>query len=258
MSKPEMMYFESMCTRCRRCIDVCPPRAITVQADGAIVTDRQVCDACGRCAEECPNRARVITGKVMNVAEVLDVVRKDFLFYVNSGGGVTASGGEPLHQYEFVAEVFRRCEEHAIHTAVETSGYGPWHALESILPVTSLFLYDVKQMDPEKHRRLTGVDNHLILDNLRKLVGTGKPVVLRFPLIPDRNDEPDNIAALARLAVGLGLKDIDIVPYHRLGDKKYERLGRTYELAGVPQYDPNRAEVVRQTLESYGLNVGLL
>jgi len=254
-SAPEMLFFEPACARCYRCLETCTSGATTVAADSSIQIDRQKCTACGRCVEVCLNQARALSGKLITAHEVLDVVRKDSLFYSNSGGGLTVSGGEPFYQPEFLKEVLRLCQEHGIHTAVETCGYARWSVVQGVLDHIDLFLFDVKHLDPETHLRLTGVDNTLILDNLRRIASRGKELILRAPLIPNCNDGPEELAALANLARELGIKRIDIVPYHRLGERKYNRLGRTYQMEGVAQYTEEAAERVKSGLAESGLDV---
>lgn len=256
-SVPEVLFFESMCQRCYRCLRVCATGATSAGADGRIKIDRDRCTGCGNCVVECLNGARALSGKLMTASEVVEVVRKDALFYANSGGGVTASGGEPFYQPEFLKEIFRLCREQGIHTAVETSGYAGWQVIQSALPLIDLFLYDIKHPDPVRHLELTGVDNKLILDNLRKIVDAGKRVVLRVPLIPGCNDRPEELEALVVLAVGLGIRRVDVMAYHRLGVKKYERLGRVYGLDGVEQYREEEVEEVLEMLKERGLDARL-
>ncbi|MEW6143170.1 MAG: glycyl-radical enzyme activating protein [Chloroflexota bacterium] len=254
---PEILFFESLCQRCYRCVQVCLTGATSVGKDGAIQIDRSKCTGCGKCAEQCLNEARVLSGKQMTAAEVVEVVKKDTLFYANSRGGVTASGGEPFYQPEFLKEIFRLCRELGIHTAVETSGHAKWRVIEGALPYIDLFLYDVKHLDTAKHYELTGVDNSLVLENLRKVVAAGKRVILRVPLIPGCNDQPEELEALAGLAKELGIKRLDVMAYHRLGEKKYERLGRSYQLENVAQYREDEVGVMLGVLKNQGLDVRL-
>lgn len=254
---PEILFFESLCQRCYRCVRMCLTGATSVGEDGAIRIDRSKCTGCGNCVEQCLNDARVLSGKQMTAKEVVDVVRKDTLFYANSGGGVTVSGGEPFYQPEFLKEILCLCREQGIHTAVETSGQAKWQVIEGALPYIDLFLYDVKHLDPVRHRELTGVDNALILENLRKVAAAGKRVILRVPLIPGLNDQSEELETMAGMAKELGVKRLDVMAYHRLGEKKYERLGRSYELENVAQYREEEAVVILDRLKKYGLDVRL-
>jgi pyruvate formate lyase activating enzyme len=253
---PQLFYFEHLCTRCYRCVEACPNKAIAVTPDGAIAIDRSMCKNCGECIEACPNKARDISGKIMTVDEVLDEVKKDSLFYQNSGGGVTASGGEPTHQPEFLKHLFAACHKSAIQTCLDTTGFVKTEVLQSILDETDLVLYDIKHMDPVKHKEFTGIDNSLILENAR-LVAASKPMIVRLPLIPGHNDSEENLSALANLMADLGLKRIDILPYHSLGKMKYERLGLKYKLDGLQPYASEDIARIKDFLESRGFEVGV-
>lgn len=252
---PQLFYFESLCTKCHRCIPVCPNNAISVGPDDSVVTNRELCNACGTCTEVCPNEARVITGRLMTVDEVLEVIKQDAPFYRNSDGGMTASGGEAGSQPKFLTELFKRCRENGIHTALDTTGHVKWDILEKILEYTDLVLFDMKHIDSIKHKELTGLDNSLILENARKIAQSVKPMWARFPLIPGCNDSNENITAIGEFVVGLGLKQIDILPYHRLGTGKYERLDMEYPLPDAKPYTEEQLDEIKSRLESPGLEV---
>lgn len=253
---PQLFYFEHLCTRCYRCIEACPNKANTVTSDGAIAIDRSLCKNCGECIEACPNKARDISGKIMTVDEVLEEVKKDSLFYQNSGGGVTASGGEPTHQPEFLRHLFAACYRSAIQTCLDTTGFVKTEVLQGILGHTDLVLFDIKHMDPVKHKEFTGIDNSLILENAR-LVAASKPMIIRLPLIPKHNDSEENLSALSGFMAELGLKRIDILPYHSLGKMKYARLGLEYKLDGLQPYESEDIAAIKAFLESRGLEVGV-
>ncbi|MFO8010546.1 MAG: glycyl-radical enzyme activating protein [Dehalococcoidia bacterium] len=252
---PQLFYFESLCSRCHRCISVCPNEAISAGPDDSVITDRSRCKACGACTVVCPNEARVITGKLMTVNEVMDVVKQDSLFYRNSGGGVTASGGEALVHDDFLFELFKRCRQNGIHTALDTTGYVKWEALARILEETDLVLMDIKQIDSGRHREITGVDNSRILENARKIAGSGKPIWIRFPLIPGCTDDAANIRATGEFVLSLGLNTLDILPYHQLGTGKYKRLDMEYRLPQARPYSEDQIEEMKSRLESMGLEV---
>ena len=175
---PELLYLPSLCVNCQRCVAVCEFGATTVGPDGKIQINRSLCQVCGKCVEACLTGARVLMGRLMGVEEVVQVVNKDTLFYRNSGGGVTVSGGEPTHQAEFVKALLARCHESGLHTALDTCGLVEWDVLEEILEYTDLVLFDLKHMDSEEHRKLTGVGNEIILQNLERLASF-KSVVVR-------------------------------------------------------------------------------
>lgn len=254
---PQLLFFETLCQRCHKCVAACPTKATTVGAEGQILIDRSLCKACGECVKVCLPKAREISGQVMTVEEVLEEVKKDAVFYQNSGGGATASGGEPLHQPEFLHELFRRCRQSAIHTCLDTTGLARPEVLQGILEHTNLVLYDIKHMDPERHKDLTGVDNTLILDNARMIAAQGKPMIIRVPLIPEHNDSEENMKATAEFLSELGQTRIDLLPYHSLGKAKYERLGIEYELSQLQPHDSDQIKKIKELLESLGLEVGV-
>jgi pyruvate formate lyase activating enzyme len=168
----------------------------------------------------------------MSAEAVTEEIWKDEAFYRKSGGGVTVGGGEPLVQADFAAAILKKCKAKGLHTTVETAGHVPWPRMEKVLPYTDLFLYDVKHMDSQKHRENTGVDNQLILANLRKLMQAKKSVLVCVPLIPGFNDTPAEVGAIARFAASLGIQHINLLPYHRFGEGKYRLLGRPYQFQG--------------------------
>lgn len=252
---PQLFFFDALCVQCHRCVPVCPNRAISVAPDNSVITDRRLCQGCGACTEACLAGARVLSGRLMTVDEVMEVIMKDSLFYRNSGGGMTASGGEATAQPEFLIALFKRCRESGIHTALDTTGHVPWETFEQILEHTDLVLYDIKHMDPSMHRKLTGVDNALILENAGRIARTGKPIWIRFPLIPGCNDDEPNVRATGAFTLKLGLQQIDILPYHRLGTGKYHRLGREYPLPEARPYREEEIEKIRSWLQALGLEV---
>lgn len=174
-----------------------------------------------------------VVGSKMTLAEVMAEIEKDTLFYDESGGGVTFSGGEPLSQADFLIALLTRCRRLGLHTALDTSGHAPPEILSRVAPLVDLFLYDLKLMDDRDHRTYTGVSNAGILENLRVLVDTGRSVSIRFPLIPGINDGPDNLARMAAFLSDLNLKDIALLPYHRIHRQKYHRLGRPERMADM-------------------------
>jgi len=255
---PELFFSESLCVRCHRCVEVCPTGATELNSDGTIQINYELCKACGECVKVCPSGARTTSGKLMSIEEVLDMVKKDSLFYRNSGGGVTASGGEPLYQPDFLIGLFKECQEAGIQTALDTSGYARWETIEKILGYVDLVLFDIKHMDSEKHKEYTGVDNKLILRNAEKLAQERKPLIIRVPLIPGYNDSEENIMALARFMRERELVRIDLLCYHQFGRKKYEMLGREYKLSGVNTYKDEEVQMIKEELESFRLDVSIV
>lgn len=251
----ELIFRETRCIACRSCLERCPQSAIHWDTT-APVTDSERCDLCGECLEACPTGARDIAGKEMTPAEVMAAVRRDIVFYDESGGGVTFSGGEPMRQPVFLEQLLRACKAEEIHTALDTCGYTPWDALERVQPFVDLFLYDLKLMDDELHRKYTGVSNRVILANLQKLVSAGSRVIVRIPLIPGITDTQENISQIgAFLQSTGGITRVDILPYHNTAVQKYHRLSRDYQLNDARTQSEEQMQCIAQTLISYGLQV---
>ena len=228
---PELMFRQDRCIRCFECVDHCQLGAIS-QVDGQPVVDIAVCRWCGDCADGCPTEARTQAGSVMTEARVLDEIAQDTIFFDQSGGGVTFSGGEPLMQPDFLVTLLDGCRALRIHTAVDTCGAALPQALARVADRADLFLFDLKHLDDAGHRRATGSSNVQILDNLQALAARKANVIVRFPLIPEINDDADHIERLGRYVRSIGLSRIDVLPYHRAGSGKYPALGRDYALAG--------------------------
>jgi pyruvate formate lyase activating enzyme len=252
---PELAFFPDKCVGCGRCLEVCPEGAIYKYGD-EIKFDRRRCKDCGKCAQSCPSGARKLIGNYVTADWLLGEIMKDYIFYQKSGGGVTIGGGEPLSQPDFVRELLRRCRQQGIATAIETCGYGSWEQLEKILEYVDLVLFDIKHIDPERHSELTGVSNELILENAQRISTSGFKMTIRIPFIPGINDTDSNIASLAKFITALGnTGEVDLLPYHRLGETKYEQLGRKYKLRGILPPEQDSLQPAREILERYGLKV---
>lgn len=228
--RPDLGFIQSKCIGCGRCLSECPGHCHT-NVNGEHLIDRTKCLACRACQSFCAG-ALEIMGQEMSVDEVITEVMKDEIFYRTSGGGMTVSGGEPMIQFPFLPELLRAAKEKGLTCCMETCGFAAWERFEEILPLVDLFLYDIKETDPARHKEYTGADNALILENLRKLDEAGAQTVLRCPIIPGLNDREDHFAAIGRLADSLkNVQGIDVEPYHPLGKTKCENLGRDYPLA---------------------------
>ncbi len=254
---PEMEYFVDRCLRCARCVEVCPLGAISILGNGEIFTDRELCINCDyQCAEVCPSGARKIAGEEMTVEEVVKEVEKDTLFYANSGGGVTLSGGEPAMQPEFSLGILKACKERGIHTAIETCGYVKWDILDEMLKYLDLVYMDIKHMSPEEHKKLTGKGNELILENTRRVATKypDKPLIIRIPVIPGYNDSDENITDIVQFVRQLkGEHKIELLPYHKFGISQYRVLSRDYSMSDLEPPPEERMRALKKLVESYGI-----
>jgi pyruvate formate lyase activating enzyme len=195
------------------------------------------------------------SGRSISVDALMQEIEKDTLFYDESGGGVTFSGGEPLLQADFLHRCLRRCAEQEIHTAVDTCGYADWRDFETILDVVDLFLFDLKVIDDARHQRFCGVSNHRILENLKRLAGAGAPLRIRFPVVPGMTDDPENIREISEFAGALGRVDgVDILPFHRTADGKYRRLRIDNPMADVPALSRQDVLPVAEAFSTRGLS----
>lgn len=252
--QPALMYRANRCILCGECAAVCPQNGI--QINGSAMTDRSKCDTCGACTETCFHGAREISGKEMSIADVMKGIERDIPFYDQSGGGVTFSGGEPLMQRPLLLELLRACQRQEIHTAVDTSGYTRWEALDSIRNYVDLFLYDMKLMDDERHIKYTGVSNKLILSNLHRLAQSGAQVFVRIPLIPGINGDEENLRQSADYVAELpNITGIELTGYHEIAAAKYEALGMPYQLNGTKPPTPEHMQQAGSILEEYGMKV---
>ncbi len=226
----EIFFTPEKCIGCGWCFQACPNHCHQLTADGHRF-DRTGCSRCGKCTEQCHAGALELVGREMTADEVLQEVLKDKIFYDNSGGGLTLSGGEPLAQFDFLCDLLPKAKTAGLHICLETCGYAPWRQFERMLPYIDLFLYDIKATDSDRHREFTGAPNTLILDNLRKIDAAGGQSILRCPLIPGVNDEAAHLLAITRLADSLrNVREIHLEPYHPLGIGKNARLGKTSRL----------------------------
>lgn len=248
----ELVYRDSFCRRCGTCVQACPESAISFD-DGGPGIDRQRCNNCGQCAEACPYGALEMAGQEMTVENVFEQVLRDLDYYLVSDGGVTVSGGEPLLQADFVAELFVKCRNEGIHTCLDTSGCASPKSLRKVLTHTDLVYYDIKHADSERHKEMTQRRNRLILHNLRQVVRAGVPVVIRIPVIPGLNASVEEIEATAQLLRSFGLSKVHLLPYHRYGMGKYKMLDREYPLKDIKPPTTAELENMVIVMQNYGV-----
>jgi pyruvate formate lyase activating enzyme len=255
--EPELLYHDEFCIKCGACVDACPHECHTLD-DGHKAFNRNCCQLELLCLERCWAEALELKGRSLSVREVIGEVLEDRLFYDNTGGGVTISGGEPLAQPEYTRALLKLSKKQGLHTVIDTSGLADWFVLKSIIDTTDLFLYDIKCNDPLLHRQLTGVDNQVIKSNLEKLLRSGADVVIRMPLVKDLNDNTEEMASLAPWLAGLqpGL-NIHLLPYHKFGESKYESMDSQYSLAKPVPPKPDKLMRLAKILETHGLKVSI-
>ena len=250
--QPELAIHYPKCTCCGECAKVCSCHHIV---DGVHEFNRADCKACGRCESACPSGALELFGKNMTVDEAAAKLLEDRIFYTD-GGGITLSGGEPLLHTEFCAELLAQMKDEGIHCAVDTCGNVPWASFEAVLPHTDMFLYDFKCADSEKHKRLTGSGNELILENLKRLNKTGKEIEIRMIMVPEHNmDESDLRAAGEFLAPLKSITAVRLLAYHSLARSKFKAVGHPDTMPNVPSPDVNALEKCAEILCSFGLHV---
>ncbi len=210
---PQLLYYRSKCTRCGACESICK--------------NKDNCILCGNCSLICPNDAKSICGKKYSVSDVIKEIKKDKQYYITSNGGVTFSGGECMLQIDFLSELLKECKKEEIHTAIDTAGNVPFWYFKKILPYTDTFLYDIKCMDDELHKKHTGVSNKLILENLKNLLKLNKSIIIRIPIISGINDNKNEMLAIKNFFDKNGYPEkIEFLPYHSLGEHKYSAIGR--------------------------------
>ena len=249
----EVAYRADRCAHCGACIDACPEDALT-DGVGGVERAADRCVSCGTCAGACYTGARENIGREIAVDALVAEVLKDRVFYDESGGGVTFSGGEPLLQFEFLMEALAACRKAGLRTAVETTGFASWEKVRALIPLTDLFLFDLKLMDPGRHREFTGVSNARIIENLRMLAAAGAPVTVRVPLVPGVNDDEANIRAVAALVADLGtVPSIHLLPFHAGASGKYGALGKPYAMADLRSPSDDHVQSLASLITAHGI-----
>lgn len=230
----EMLFDAEKCTGCGKCVTVCKNNAHTFE-NGLHIYNRNKCDKCGNCADTCYQNALEEAGKSVSPDEVLDDVLKDKVFYDNSGGGITLSGGEPLLQFDFAYELLKKAKEKGLNTCIETCGFVDCEKILKAAKYIDTFLFDWKITDDELHKKYTGVSNSMIKYNLYAIDNAGSKIILRCPIIPDVNDNSGHFSGIADLANSLNnTLGIEIEPYHPLGNSKYGKLDKATKVFKTP------------------------
>lgn len=254
-SKKEVFVSELNCIGCGTCVEVCPKGALSLDASKVPTLDRAKCDLCGDCVRACPSAALRFFGEVYDLEGVMKVIRRDVPFYRCSGGGVTISGGEPLQQWQFAKALLEACNLEGIDTAMETCGFAPWKNLEVLLPLLGQVFYDIKHVNRERHLVGTGQDCTMILENLKKLVTIHPNVVIRVPVIPGFNADREDMDRITEwISVNAGNIPVELMAYHRYGEKKYDSLGRPYPLKGFPLVSQEEMDDLKALFEEKGIS----
>ena len=258
----EKGYIADRCIGCGECVTHCPSGALSL-INETVGRDEGLCNNCFTCVSVCPGQAHKSYGKTMSVAEALDEISKDEIFFYHSGGGVTLSGGECLFQPDFAAGVLEGSRQRGINTAIETSLFAPWQNVEKVLPFINTLYVDIKHPNSREHKNLVGVENDLILTNLNKLDTSylSFDLHLRIPLIPGLNDADETLLEFLTIAARLKkIREIEILPYHRLGVITYEHLGRSYRLEDLQtpssEYIIERADYLKRQGPTVPVKIG--
>lgn len=251
----ELMRYEERCKNCRACVKVCPQKAFTISDDGDILFDRSKCESCGICVDFCAYDALEIAGKYYTAEELFEEVKKDIILYEESGGGVTLSGGEPMSQdSDFLLDLVKRLNRVGIKVNIDTSGFAPWQTFEKIAAYVDVFLYDMKTIDKEKHEDFIGRGLDLTLSNLIKLNDLDTDINIRIPIIGKVNDELSEMIRISNWLKEnkIRVKQINILPYHKAGSGKYERLGIEYEDEKMTLVSEEKIEEIKNVFKKSG------
>jgi pyruvate formate lyase activating enzyme len=263
----QKLYTASKCIGAQDCVEVCPNDALTLTAEG-IITNFDLCNLCGLCAEACPSKAIQMSGKLYGVEDLKQIIEPERVHIDQSGGGVTFSGGEPLMHPEFLIEMLKVCGEKGLHRAVDTCGFASTETLLEVAKYTDLFLYDLKLMDPVQHKKWTGVDNRLILKNLKTLAEIGANINIRKPFIKNVNSGVEEITGMAEFIAGLyssqkrssetkspKIPQVNILPYHNIVSGKYKKLELFYDSDGMDEPTTDDMKTAAEIFGKYGIDI---
>jgi pyruvate formate lyase activating enzyme len=238
---------------CLACVEVCPLKAVSAMNE-KLVTNYAVCTACGKCVKICPTGARKIMGERKTVDQLLDMILRDRIFYENSNGGVTLSGGEVSLYTEFARELLKRVQIAGINTTIETCGYAPSDKFISLLQYVDMLFFDIKHVDVAKHKLHTGRSNVLILKNFALAKSLGKNIVIRYPCIPGVNDDEETVKAICGLYHQHSIRNLHILPFHQAGDYKWDAIGRDYFFKDAREMDTDQIRKVLDICKASGVN----
>ena len=260
LARNQVLYDKRKCRKCGSCM-ICPADAIYMQDDW-FLTDQSKCTGCGECERVCAYGARKMTNKRMTAREVVDLVKRDMMFY-GGRGGLTIGGGDPMFQPQFAKEVLALAKSEGVNTAIETSGYGATQYFLALADLADTAHVDLKAFDNDLHKRLTGVSNAPILKNIRqydsqRAFASGRKMVFRIPLVPGYNDAMENVEQIGKFVLSLrGSYDMELLPFHNFGENKYERLCVPYKLSGLMNMDEISAAPFNEMLTGMGLSVSV-
>ena len=250
----QKLYTADKCIGCQSCVDACPENACELTPQG-IITDPELCKLCGICADVCPTKATEISGQTISKEEIFAKIEKERIFFDQSGGGVTFSGGEPLQHADYLIELLDECGERGIHRTVDTSGLAKTETLLEVAKRTDHFLYDLKMMDSAKHKKWTGVPNEKILENLQILATMGAKINIRVPLIKGVNADEENIRQTAEFVANLAgeKKVVNLLPYHNIATRKYQKLGGDYDPSGMETPTEEEQQAIIAEFATHGI-----
>lgn len=253
-SSPEVLFFRERCSGCGRCADACDTGAIIVKGKAINSFARENCCGCFRCCEVCPTGARKKIGSTVTVEDVLTVIKRDAIFYRESGGGVTFSGGEPFAQPGFLRQLVVCCNQLGIDTAVETCGYFDWEQVKDIFMLLDCVFMDIKHMDEQEHMKLTGVSNRRILQNITLISQMHPKTIIRVPLIQKVNDSEQNIRKMCEfLRLNTQVEGVELLPYHDFGESKFSAVGAVCPNFKTP--DATKIDDIKKIILTYGISI---
>ena len=257
--EPELQIDTAKCTGCGRCAAVCPQGAITITSEGKAAIDRSKCTVCGKCENACLGNLRLVVGREYSVKELVKILLQDQMFYEESGGGVTLSGGEVMAMdRDYILTLVKALHREGIDVTIDTCGQAPFSSYKAILPYVHTWLYDIKVMDNEKHKKYMGVGNKAILENLKGIAAEGARIYIRIPTIKEVNGDRESMQEIINFLRENNIHppQVNLLPYHSTGSHKYGKLGRDYPAAGMTApSDEEMQELVRQWNEAGFPNV---